>query len=50
MRFLKCPSEYCAYVITTRDIDKNEEFYVDYGKWYWVGKTPKKLIAVNRFC
>ena len=48
VRFLKSPAENCAYVIVNRDIDQDEEFYVDYGKWYWFGKSPKKLIGISK--
>ena len=44
--FLKSPGEQCAWVISTRDIHRDEEIYVDYGRWYWVGKKPKRLIKV----
>lgn len=42
--FLKSPRERCAWVLSTRDLRPGEEVYADYGRWYWVGKTPKKLI------
>jgi hypothetical protein len=44
--FLKSAVERCAWVISTRDIEPGEEVYVDYGRWYWVGKSPKRLIKI----
>mmetsp|Transcript_29211 Transcript_29211/g.54198 ORF Transcript_29211/g.54198 Transcript_29211/m.54198 type:complete len:157 (+) Transcript_29211:72-542(+) len=44
--FLKSPTEHCAWVISLRDIQPDEEVYVDYGRWYWVGKKPKRLIKI----
>jgi SET domain-containing protein len=46
--FLKSPRERCAFVITTRDIEASEEIFVDYGRWYWVGKSPKRLLSLKR--
>jgi SET domain-containing protein len=43
--FLKSSHDQCAYVITTREIHENEEIFVDYGRWYWVGKKPKRLFV-----
>lgn len=43
--FLKSPDDQCAYVISTRDIQKGEEIFVDYGRWYWIGKNPKRLFV-----
>lgn len=42
--FLKSPEDSCAFVVATRDINEGEEIYVSYGKWYWAGKKPVKLI------
>ena len=39
--FLKSPSEFCAWVISTRDIAAGEELFVDYGRWYWTGSSLK---------
>jgi len=41
--FFKSPLENCAWVISLRDIIPNEEIFADYGRWYWIGKTPSKL-------
>jgi hypothetical protein len=37
VRFEKLPQEGRADVIATRDIYPNEELFVDYGRWYWLG-------------
>ena len=39
--FLKSRCESCAWVISTRDINKGEELFVDYGRWYWAGASVK---------
>jgi hypothetical protein len=44
--FLKSPDERCAWVLTTRALRPHEEVYADYGRWYWAGKKPKRLIRV----
>jgi SET domain-containing protein len=31
--FLKCVVDHCAWVITTCDIQRGEEIFVDYGRW-----------------
>ena len=41
--FLKSPIEGCAWVIATKDIQQDEEIFVDYGKWYWAMLKPTKL-------
>ncbi|CAF0858841.1 unnamed protein product [Adineta ricciae] len=41
--FDKRPDEQCAYVIAKRDIARGEEIFADYGRWYWLGKTPTRL-------
>ena len=42
-RFNKNCSDGIAQVIAIRDIEENEELYVDYGKWYWLSLNPSKL-------
>ena len=37
VKFLKDAKARCAWVIALRDIEVNEEIFVDYGKWYWAG-------------
>jgi hypothetical protein len=44
VRFDKHPEEKCAYVIALRDIELDEELFVDYGRWYWAGKKPIRLL------
>ena len=41
--FLKSPVEGCAWVVAIRDIQKDEEFFVNYGKWYWAMLKPTRL-------
>ncbi|CAF3336303.1 unnamed protein product [Rotaria sp. Silwood1] len=41
--FDKRPEEQCAYVIAKRDIAAGEEIFADYGRWYWLTKTPNRL-------
>lgn len=41
--FDKRPEEQCAYVVAKRDIAAGEEIFVDYGRWYWLKKTPTRL-------
>mmetsp|Transcript_29250 Transcript_29250/g.28002 ORF Transcript_29250/g.28002 Transcript_29250/m.28002 type:complete len:148 (+) Transcript_29250:141-584(+) len=41
--FDKRPEDLCALVIATRDIMKGEEIFVDYGRWYWLSLSPKRL-------
>lgn len=41
--FDKRPDEQCAYVVAKRDIAAGEEIFADYGRWYWLGKTPTRL-------
>ena len=41
--FLKSPIEGCAWVIATKDIQQDEEIFVNYGKWYWAMMKPTKL-------
>ncbi|CAF0807442.1 unnamed protein product [Rotaria sordida] len=41
--FDKRPEEQCAYVIAKRDIATGEEIFADYGRWYWLTKTPTRL-------
>eukprot|EP00981_Chlorochromonas_danica_P002664 scaffold521_cov177-Ochromonas_danica.AAC.18 len=36
VQFDKRPSELCALVIATREIQPGEEVFVDYGRWYWI--------------
>ena len=43
VKFNKNPSEGIAYVVALRDINPNEEIFADYGRWYWLRKTPTKL-------
>ena len=43
MTFDKRLDEKCAYVVAIRDILPGEELFVDYGRWYWIGKKPVKL-------
>jgi SET domain-containing protein len=38
----------CAYIIALRDINADEELYVDYGRWYWVGKKPSRLLYIPK--
>eukprot|EP01041_Mallomonas_annulata_P004406 gene4406-8766_t len=45
--FLKSINEKCAWVISLRDIERNEEFFVDYGRWYWLLKKPAMLSTAN---
>ena len=41
--FNKLETEKRADVIALRDIEEDEELFVDYGKWYWLFKSPSKL-------
>jgi SET domain-containing protein len=41
VRFSKKPEQYKAEVIAIRPINKNEELFVDYGRWYWLGHKVK---------
>ena len=43
--FLKLPNLKIAKIIAIKTILKNEEIFVNYGKWYWIGSNiiPKKL-------
>ncbi|CAF0971115.1 unnamed protein product [Adineta steineri] len=41
--FDKRPDEQCAYIIAKRDIAAGEEIFADYGRWYWLKKTPTRL-------
>ena len=41
--FIKSAAEGCAWVIATRDIQKDEEIFVDYGRWYWALLKPTTL-------
>ena len=41
--FVKKPEEHCADIMATRDISVGEEFFADYGKWYWIGMSPNRL-------
>jgi SET domain-containing protein len=43
VKFDKRPEEQCALVIALRDIEKGEELFVDYGRWYWLKKKPSRL-------
>lgn len=36
VRFEKCPEECKAMVVALRDIQVDEELYVDYGRFYWI--------------
>ena len=45
--FDKRPDEQCAHVIAKRDIAAGEEIFVDYGRWYWLSKTPTRLDRVS---
>ena len=41
--FDKRPDEQCAHIVAKRDIAAGEEIFADYGRWYWLAKTPTKL-------
>lgn len=44
VKFVKYPDLKLAKVITIRPIKRNEEIFVDYGKWYWLStETPIRL-------
>ena len=45
VRFDKIPEDCKALVIATRDICPGEEFYVDYGRWYWLGSEKGTKLA-----
>jgi hypothetical protein len=45
VRFDKRPEQKCAFVIATKDISPGDEIFVDYGRWYWAGKKPSKLMT-----
>jgi hypothetical protein len=45
--FDKRPDEQCAYIIAKRDIGAGEEIFADYGRWYWLKKTPTRLDKIS---
>eukprot|EP00941_MAST-03F_sp_MAST-3F-sp1_P000327 g327.t1 len=47
VEFDKKPDLGKAYVIAKRDIQPGEELFVNYGKWYWLGKKEKKRTLVK---
>lgn len=47
VRFDKKMEDEIAQVIAIRDIEENEELYVDYGKWYWLSLEPSKLTFMD---
>jgi SET domain-containing protein len=44
VRFDKRPAEKCAFVVAIQDIFPGDEIFVDYGRWYWAGKKPSKIL------
>mmetsp|Transcript_13978 Transcript_13978/g.21760 ORF Transcript_13978/g.21760 Transcript_13978/m.21760 type:complete len:94 (+) Transcript_13978:212-493(+) len=42
--FEKRPDEGKALVVATRDIEKGEEVFVDYGRMYWAGAGFKPSV------
>jgi SET domain-containing protein len=45
--FDKRPDEQCAYIVAKRDIAAGEEIFADYGRWYWLRKTPTRLDKIS---
>merc|ERR1712137_621387 len=43
VEFIKLPSEKKALIRAIRDIEINEELFVDYGKWYWASIKGNRL-------
>jgi hypothetical protein len=40
---VKAPKAKCAWVIALRKIEKGEELFADYGRWYWATMKPTKV-------
>eukprot|EP00752_Nemacystus_decipiens_P009619 g8595.t1 len=41
--FRKLPLEKKALVVALKDIEKGQEIFADYGRWYWLSLKPSKL-------
>ena len=45
--FLKSKPDKCAWVITIKDLQPDEEIFADYGRWYWATIKPEKMTSMK---